>query len=272
MSTMNQKRVVQQGAVEYVRLGSMAVPADAQREFKQRWSDKILAEFDLDRFGLPVVSERRGTYYILDGQHRVDAMRRWLGDGWEDQRIECRVFHDLTEREEADFFDRLNDVLPVTTYERFRIRVNAGREAETRIKKVVEAQGLNISKGRAKSGAVCAVGTLRKVYVRAGEDVLGRSLRIIRDAFGDAGFESPVIDGVAHLCQRYDGVLDEREAILRLGKVHGGVKGLLNMAAKLNENFGGTRSHAVAGACVDVINQKRKRGQQRLPSWWSTGK
>lgn len=263
----NEKRVSQHGEIQFVRLGSMAIPPHAQREFKPHKVDQILAEFDLDVFGLPVVSERRGLYYVLDGQHRIAAIKAWLGDGWEDQRIECRVYRGLTEAEEADKFDRLNDAMPVTVFDKFRIRVNAGREIETKIKKLVEREGLRISKD-AVPGAIGAVGTLRKVYVRAGEKALSKSLRIIRDAFGDAGFEASVIDGVGHLCQRYDGLIDEGLASKQLGAVHGGVKGLLNKAAVLHKQTGGLRSHCVAAAAVDVINTKK--GGKKLPSWWKT--
>lgn len=263
----NEKKVNQHGEVQFVRLGSMAIPPHAQREFRAHKVDEILAEFDLDVFGLPVVSERRGTYYVLDGQHRVEAIKRWLGDGWEDQRIECRVYHNLTEAQEADKFDRLNNSMPVSVFDKFRIRVNAGREVEVKVKKVVEKEGLRISRDSVP-GAIGAVGTLRKVYVRSGDKALAKTLRIIRDSYGDAGFEASVIDGIGHLVQRYDGLVDESVAAKQLGNAHGGVKGLLNRATTLHKQTGGLRAHCVAAAAVDIINSKK--GGKKLPSWWKT--
>ncbi len=263
----NEKRVSQHGEIQFVRLGSMAIPPHAQRDFKPHKVDQILAEFDLDVFGLPVVSERRGIFYILDGQHRVAAIKAWIGDGWEDQRIECRVYKGLTEADEADKFDRLNDAMPVSVFDKFRIRVNAKREVETRIKQLVEKEGLKISKDKIP-GAIGAVGTLRRVYVRSSEAALSKSLRIIRDAFGDAGFEASVIDGIGHLVQRYDGLVNEDIAAKQLGSMHGGVKGLLNRATTLHKQTGGLRAHCVAAAAVDVINSKR--GGKKLPSWWKS--
>jgi hypothetical protein len=261
----NKKQVSQQGEIQYIRLGSMAVPPHAQRDFRPHKVDQILAEFDLDVFGLPVVSERRGTYYILDGQHRIEAVKRWIGEGWEDQRIECRVYHGLAEAQEADKFDRLNDAMPVSVFDKFRIRVNAGREVEVRIKKVVEREGLCISRENVP-GAIGAVGTLRRVYVRSSDKALGKTLRIIRDSFGDAGFEAGVIDGIGHLVQRYDGLIEEDAVAKQLSVVHGGVKGLLNRATTLHKQTGGLRAHCVAAAAVDIINAKR--GKKKLPSWW----
>lgn len=262
-----EKRVEQHGLIEWIRLGNMAIPPHAQRELKPAKVDSILADFDLDVFGVITVSERRGIYYVLDGQHRVEAIKRWEGEGWEDLRVECRVYRGLTEAEEAHKFDRLNDAMPVGTFDKFRIRVNAGREVETSIQKIVQREGLRISKD-VIPGAIGAVGTLRKVYVRAGEKALSKSLRIIRDGFGDAGFEAAIIDGLGHMCQRYDGLIDEKLAVERLGEMRGGVKGLLNKAATLHERVGGLRAHCVAAAAVDVINSKK--GGKKLPSWWKT--
>jgi hypothetical protein len=266
--TTNDRRVSQEGEIQFVRLGSMAIPPHAQRELKSQKVDAILANFDLDVFGLPVVSHRRGVYYVLDGQHRVEAMKQWLGKAWEDQRIECRVYEGLSEADEADKFDRLNDTMPVSGFDKFRIRVNANRETEVKIKKTVEAEGLRISRDEVP-GAIQAVGTLRRVFVRAGDKALGKTLRIIRDSFGDAGFEAPVIDGIAHMVQRYDGLIDEKVAVGQLSTTHGGVKGLLNRAATLHKQTGGIKAHCVAAAAVDIINTKR--GRKKLPSWWKTG-
>ena len=261
----NDKRVSQDGEIQFVRLGAMAIPPHAQRELKPQKVDQILANFDLDVFGLPVVSHRRGVYYVLDGQHRVEAIKQWIGKGWEDQRIECRVYDKLSEAEEADKFDRLNDSMPVSVFDKFRIRVNANRETEVKIKKTVETEGLKISRD-AVPGGIQAVGTLRRVYVRAGDKALAKTLRIIRDSFGDAGFEAPVIDGIAHMVQRYDGLIDEKIAVGQLSVTHGGVKGLLNRAATLHKQTGGIKAHCVAAAAVDIINTKK--GGKKLPSWW----
>lgn len=262
-----EKRVEQHGVIEWIRLGNMAVPPHAQRELKPAKVDAILADFDLDVFGVITVSERRGVFYVIDGQHRVEAIKRWEGDGWQDLKVECRVYRGLTEAEEANKFDRLNDAMPVSIFDKFRIRVNAGRDTETNVKKIVEREKLRISKEKIP-GAICAVGTLCRVYTRAGEKALAKDLRIIRDAYGDAGFEASVIDGIGHLVQRYDGLIDETIAATQLGAVHGGVKGLLNKAAIIHERVGGMRAHCVAAAAVDIINSRK--GGKKLQSWWKT--
>lgn len=267
----NEKRVNQHGTIQHVRLGSMATPPHAQREsFDPRRVAQIVAEFNLDVFGLPVVSERRGVYYILDGVHRIEAIKQWLGDGWKDQKIECRVLVNLTESDEADMFDRLNNAKPVSAFDKFRVRVNANRDTEVAVKHAVEAEGLVIARGKIQ-GAIGSVTTLCKVYTRSNEQTLRKALRLTRDAWGDAGFESHVIDGMGAFVQRYDGLIDEETAAVKLGAVHGGVKGLLNKAAKLHEQTGATRPHCVAAAAVDIINSSKViKGGKKLPSWWKS--
>lgn len=257
--------------IQEVPLGKMATSRRVQRDLKQHRVDYLVANFELDDFGQPVVSWRDGVYYIIDGQHRIEAIKIWLGKGWEIQKIECRVYQGLTEAEEADMFDRLNDVLSVSSFDKFKIRVTAGRETESVIDKIVKDEGLVISRDKLP-GAVRAVGTLVRVYNRSNGEVLGRSLRIIRDAFGDAGFDAGVIDGIGHLCQRYNGALDERVAVEKLSATRGGVNGLLGKAAILHKQTGNSRSQCVAAAAVDIINANRVSGTKRLPSWWKAQK
>lgn len=258
--------------LQEVPLGKMCVSAKVQRELNKHRVDELVANFDLDMFGQPAVSWRDGRYFIIDGQHRIEALKIWLGKGWEIQKVpDCRTYQGLTEAEEADMFDRLNNVLPVSSFDKFKTRVTAGREAETAIDRIIKETGLVISRDKIP-GAVHAVGTLGRVYARSGPEVFSRALRIIRDAFGDPGFEAGVIDGIGHLCQRYNGALDERVAIEKLAATRGGVNGLTGKAAILHKQTGNSRAQCVAAAAVDIINSNRAAGTKRLPSWWKAQK
>lgn len=252
--------------IQEIALEKMAVSGRIQRELKQHRVEHLLSDFDLDDFGLPVVSWRDGLYYIVDGQHRIEALKLWLGKGWEIQKIECRVHQGLSEAEEADMFLRLNDILIVGAFDKFKNGVTANRPTETAIAKVVADCKLVISKEQVP-GAIGAVGTLVRVYTRTDGQVLGRALRIIRDAFGDSGFEAVVIDGIAHLCHRYNSKLDDDAAVTRLAETRGGVKGLLGKADVLHKQTGQSRAQCVAAAAIDIINS-RSGGRGRLPSWW----
>lgn len=251
-----------------VPLGKMHVLSrHAQRsKINESRVNYLLSNFDLDRIGLPVLNEREdGSYYILDGQHRIEALKRWLGEGWEKQKVECEVFIGLTEAEESAMFLALNDTLRVGVLDKFQASVNAGFVDQVHVQKIVEGAGLCISTDKVP-GAISAVGTLQKVYTRSDGDTLARALRLVRDSFGDPGLRAQVIDGVGHLCQRYNGILDESIAVEKLSKVHGGVNGLLGKAEVLHKQTGNAKSQCVAAAAVDIINTGR--GRKKLPSWW----
>jgi hypothetical protein len=258
-------RIEREARLRWVPLTQMRVNPLAQRDLNQARVSKLAAAFDPEKMGTPTVNHRGDWYYLIDGQHRVAALKLWL-TSWEDQQVQCWTYEDLTEAQEAEKFLSLNDILPVRAFAKFKVSVQAGRGAEGDVDRIVRALGLRIARG---TGGISAVATLRRVYARGGPTVLSRALRIIRDAYGEAGLEGPVIDGISLLCQRYDGDLSEQRAIARLSSAHGGVSGLISRAGQLRQSTGSASAQCVAAAAVEVIN--RGSGGRKLPSWWRNG-
>lgn len=263
--TKTTERLEREARLRWVPLAKTRVSPVAQRQMNEARVDRLVADFDLEQLGTPTVSERDGHFYVIDGQHRIEALKRWIGEGWETQTVQCWTYVGLTEEEEADKFDRLNDVLAVHAFDKFRVRVTAQREIESDIDRIARAQGLVVSRDNVP-GSISAVGTLRRVYTRSDGPTLARALRIIRDAYGDPGLEAPVIDGIGLLCQRYNGELPEDVAISKLKAAHGGANGLLGKAEELRRKTGNYKSHCVAAAAVEIINTGR--GGKKLGSWW----
>lgn len=253
--------------IQAVPLGKMRVSQVAQRELRPARVNELAADLDLEMIGNIVVNFREGWYWIIDGQHRKEALIRFLGEGWERQQVDCRVYSGLSEQQEADMFDKLNNALSVGVFDKFKVRLAARRPVETAIRKIVEKQGLKISKSM-KENSVSCVGTLVKIYNRADGDLLGRALHVVHESFGDPGMQSAVIDGFAHLCQRYNGVIDDADAIERLRTTRGGIGSVLSRAEMLRKQTGRLLPQCVAAAVVDTLNAKR--GGNKLPSWWKT--
>lgn len=253
-------------ALRFIRLGRTKVAEYAQRKLNHARVDHLANNMDIDQLGTPEVSERAGYFFIMDGQHRIEALKLWLGKGWEDQELQCWVATGLTEQEEAEIFLRMNDTLVVGTFEKFRIARRAGRKEEVEIGEIVEREGLNICQ-QSQPGAVHCVGTLKTVFVRDGGAGLSRTLALARDSFGDSGMAASVIDGLGLLCHRYNGTLDETSAAKSLNKAHGGVSGLLGSAEQLRQKTGSPKGHCVAAAAVEIINRDLKVGK-KLASWW----
>lgn len=260
MTDPNPKRVTREARLQWVPIAQMKVSPLAQRQLNQARVDRILADLDLERIGTPTVSHRGDAYYIIDGQHRIEALKSY---GLGDSTIQCWMHIDMTEEQEAEAFLKLNDVLAVGSFEKFRVAVKAGRETECEINRVVLANHLKISRDH---DGISAVGTLRRVYVRSDSKTLGRTLRLIRDSFGESGFEASVIDGLGLVCQRYNGEVADTEFIEKLKAMHGGVSGLIGKAAIEKQRTGCPSAHAVASAAVSVINAGRRK---KLANWWS---
>lgn len=261
--TSQDSRVEREARLRWVPIPKMRVSPLAQRELNQARVDRIAADFDLEQIGTPTVNEREAAFFIIDGQHRIEALKQI---GWGDQQIQCWTYQGLSEVDEAEKFLKLNDTLTVDAMAKFRVGVQASRAVECDIDRIVRAQNLCVSRDRVP-GAVAAVGTLRRVYARSDPATLARTLRIARDAYGDPGMEAAVLDGIGHLCARYNGELDEANAITRLANVHGGVNGLLGKAEQLRRSTGNAKGQCVAAAAVEIINAGR--GGRKLTSWWA---
>ena len=237
----------------------------AQRDLVPARVAKLVNNFDPEQLGFPTVNARAGKYWVIDGHHRIEALKQWLGEDWDKQQVQCQTYDGLTEEEEAEIFLKLNDVLAVQAFARFRIGVQAGRPAETEVDRIVRECMLRVSQDKG-DGAISAVATLMRVYRTGGPQALARTLLIIRDAYGDPGLEAPVIDGIGLLCHRYNGDLDDGRLVERLAKAHGGVNALMGKAENLRKSTGNMRSHCVAAAAVEIHNGGR--GGRKLPGWW----
>lgn len=250
---------------KFVALGKMFTCPDAQRTLNTDRVNALVADFDPDLLGMPVVSIRDDEHVaVIDGQHRVRALAAFLGDGWEAQQIECRYYTGLTVAQEADLFLHYNNTLNVTTYTKFMVGVTAGRPDETAVKNIAARERLIIGKNR-REGAVACVGALMAAYRMHGAEPFGRTLRVIREAYGTAGFESTIVTGMAMVCARYGRRFEEPVAVRKLSALRGGPPGLIGRARQARDVYACTRAQAMAVAIVDTVNS---RGGLHLPGWW----
>jgi hypothetical protein len=256
-------QVVRDPHLRWVAIADMKVSPRAQREFSQAQAERYAADFDLEALGYPVLNCRDGVYYIVDGQHRIAALKLI---GWGDQQVQCETYFDLTEAQEADLFLRRDERRAINAFDKFRIALVAGREPEVDIERTVLINGLTISNNR-DDGCISAVTSLRKVYTAHGPVLLGRVLRIIRDAY-DANrraFDAPTLSGVALFCARYDGAIDEARVVDRLAKLPRGALGLSQKADVIRRQTGANKANAIAAAITETVNAGRG---PKIPSWW----
>jgi Family of unknown function (DUF6551) len=260
-------RVESTADLQWWPIAEMRFSSLAQRGLKPARVDYLVANFDLDQLGYPVVNRRAdGSLYVIDGQHRIEALRQ-LGLG--DQLIECVTFTGLTEEEEAKRFLRRNDVLPVGAFPKFMIGVTAGEPEPVQIKYIVERAGLQVSLDN-QPGSIHAVGALRRAFRRSPES-LDRGLRLIMNAYGDAGLLASTIDGFSLFLDRFNDMVDDTALAERLGSARGSVGGLLGRADALRRSTHAALNSCMAAAVVEIWNTgppASRNGQPKLPNWW----
>jgi hypothetical protein len=246
-----------------------------QREFRPAWGRKLAAELDLNRLGIPVMNHRDGIFWIIDGQHRMFALRE---NGFADYEVNCEVFDGLSDEEAANVFLGRNDSKAVAQFDKFQVSCTAADPRATAIRRAVESQGVKISRALDEN-CVSAIASLGRVFDLAGggntgEIVVGQVIRTIKNAFGGdpAAFDGQFIVGLGCVYNRYNGKTNERELATRLATTQHGVRGILRRAEAQRMKTGNQKSQCIASTVVDIYNRGAgPRAKDRLPSWWREG-
>jgi hypothetical protein len=264
--TADAPRTPRASKIRPVPIAEMRVPPAlvTQRPFIKAHADELSANLELEKLGYPVINWRDGIYWILDGQHRIHALKE---NGFGDERLDCEVYENLTDAEMADVFLGRDKRKAVNPYAKFHIACTAEHPVETSVRRVVESNHLKIGQTKEPSTVGC-VSTLISAHESAGPVVLGQSLRSIRDGFGadSLAFDGQIIKGVVLVFNRYNGKTDEKRMADCLSRVQHGARGLLRRAESQRERTGNQKAQCVAATIVDIYNKGLHKN--RLPSWW----
>jgi len=255
-----------------VPIGKMRVPPAlvTQREFRKAHGDRIASELDLNKLGFPVLNHRDRIFWILDGQHRIYALKQFGFS--EADVVTCEVYDDLSDAEMADIFLGRDARRAISPYDKFHVACTAGHTRETAIRRVVEANGLKV--GRTKEeNTIGAIGALGKVYDRSGDVVVGQVVRALKNAFaGDpSAFAPELIEGIGLVFNRYNGKTNEKELAARLAATPHGVRGFLRRVESQRQRTGNQKGQCVAATTVEIYNKALgPRSGERLPDWWAS--
>lgn len=259
-----------------VKISDMRIPPAlvTQREFRKAHGDRLAAELDLNKIGFPIINHRDGIYWVLDGQHRIYALKQW---GFEKDALECEVYEGLSDAEMADIFLGRDARKAISPYDKFHVACTAGHKRESDVRRAVEANGLRISRA-ADEGCISAVTTLCKVYDTSGGDhtgevIVGQVVRTLKNAFsGDAAaFDRTLIESLGLVYNRFNGKTNERDLASRLAAIPHGVPGLLRKIQSTQARIGNSKAQCGAATIVDIYNRGvGPRAKDRLPSWWKS--
>jgi len=147
-----------------------------QRPTNTAQVEKIAAHFDEAKLGLPIVSERDGQYHLLDGAHRVAALRK-LGY----THAECLVLTGLSYQDEAEYFRTQNqNSRPLTRYNQFKAGLEAKDELCVQIDRIARANGFMVGMSHRNFNAIAAIHTLTIICTVYGYDTLDKTLGLLR--------------------------------------------------------------------------------------------
>jgi hypothetical protein len=244
----------------------MRISSRAQRSFRQSHAEEYARHLDLEALGFLVVNWRDGHWWVVDGQHRKAALELI---GWGDQQMQCEAYDGLTEEEEAELFLKRNKRREVRAFDKFRVAVIAEREVECDVERIVLLNELKVSES-SDDGCIGAVTALTNLYVQAGAAILARTLRILREAYAKdhEAFRGEMIKGTGLVVARYNGQLDDTQAMNKLSRLPGGALGLRAKAATTQKATGRTLAECIAATVVDTVNQGVNARNARLQSWW----
>jgi hypothetical protein len=269
------KRPAADDTTVWLKICDLEIEPRAQRPYSEKRAQRYANEFDPDYVGVLQISEREdGRLYIIDGQHRVGAMRIL---GWDDQRAECKVHRGLTLADEARLFNHYNDFARPTRFDNFMVRITARDPDAVAIDEIVRGIGLCWQMGgemATKEGRISCVASLEGVYRGLNYSAKTRQPIVLRDvlllakgAWGlqrDA-FRGEIVQGLGAFLLRYGAKVDKEHLRKRLASADGGALGLIGKARTVRSLEGGAVASGFAKVLVLLYN--KGLGQNKLPGW-----
>lgn len=158
----------------------------------------IVSNFDVRLFDPIIVSKRRdGFYYVIDGQHRLQACKRM-----KKKEIPCFIVDATSKEEEAKLFRLINcksakrAANPCDDYNAALI----AEDVETTAINTIISRWMFKVNSHKEDNCICAVSTLRWIYKHFGEQLLNVEMEILRKAYNgiSVSLQSNFLKGLAY--------------------------------------------------------------------------
>ena len=190
------------GSLEVIAVEKLQVDPAYQPSLAQSRVNSIASKFDPDLLQAITVNVRTdGTWYVIDGQHRVAAIRkRGL------RSVKAWVFYGLSVAEEASLFYKLatqrRGSLPAIA--RYQSLLAAEDVEIVAIQKVLDEHHLIIGKSGG-CNRIAAVNAILWIWREHGEVIFRESLNVILKAYPSDNHRwiAPLLESVAMFIKRY---------------------------------------------------------------------
>lgn len=227
-----------------------------QKPLSRAHVKKITKDFDPMGVGQIHVSKRKdGTYWVFDGQHRLEAYRE-LGFN----EIDCIVYEGLSIEEESKGYVFYNNTMKQTQLQKFKAELLAGVPEAIEINNIVRSAGLGVDIDR-NGEPIKAVAALKDIYFKFGGNDLRKTLDVLSQSFGTnkQAYQAYVIKGVHKFLKDYSkkDKFDESWLINRYKKF--GIAELINQANAFHSMHGGSKKDAIGLASVKIYNYNKSK-------------
>lgn len=253
------------GKAELRRIPVAVIKVDSayQRDVSSSWVNEH-RPFDSQKASVVVLSGRAGGPYVIDGQHRL-ALARESGVEF----INAFVVEGLAQMDEARLFvgyqrERRN----LTAYALFRAELVAGNPETLAMVRIVNNAGFRIAQ---KGGplTVTAIDAVRYVHRYGGDDLLARTLELVRSIWMDLekALSAQVLKGLAlFLASAGQQPTFRRERLERVMEKNAPVRVLLlsQQVATKRRAFSVNSAANVAEAIKDEYDKLTPKDEEKL--------
>ena len=200
--------------IRQLPVGSLSIDYSYQRELHEYEIKPFIDDFNPDRVNTLLVSSRDGKYYVIDGQHRMLAIKRLFKN--DSYPISCKILYGLTREGEAWLFAHQDDnVRIVPAAYKMRARALAGDKDVDNFLAVTREHGFVIEPGK-RVNKTCGIDAVQKAYhcyEALGDKAYGRMLDLLKGAWhGERwSLSQNMLGGLSLFLRTYgDSVNDQR--------------------------------------------------------------
>ena len=194
-----------------------------QRPVEDKEVDRLVREWDERLFEPLAVSYREGRYNVIDGQHRISAMRKLHGG--REVMIRCKVYSGMTYEQEAELCYKLDKAKKrLSLSQSTNALAESGLDAETtEIRRLMGDAGFSWALGQRHGGEyeVIATRAVINAYHFLGSAAFSRMFRLLGKTWeGDPrSVMGPVLSGMALFLKTYGEELGDNAFVKRLSAV-----------------------------------------------------
>ncbi len=234
-----------------------------QRPVNPKEVERLIREWDERLLEPVIVSFRDGKFNVVDGQHRISAMRR-MNNGV-GIMVSCKVYSGLTYEQEAALCYKLDKAKKrLSLSQATNALAESGEDAEImEIRQLTENCGFvwALGKSRGKTGEIVTTRALVNAYRLLGGAAFVRMMNLLWDAWeGDPrSLTASILSGMALFVKTYETEMSDRTFATKLSQVD---PDEINRRGRADFS---TTSVALRYARVILEKYNGQRGGRKLP-------